>query len=332
MGSSHPPRPWIAVRAARCPATSLRRAPQQAPTALPAERPAQPITGRQPPLEGTCGVGGANTKQRPVLCHFAVGSDTHCLSPRPTGPLQLISVPFDASSGLGPATHSLDLHFAGKQFELPANGRFKKPAAIPSPLLFEKGGGGQDGNVEADSTLSDKFKGDWTSEFGWVYSASLSKRSPETSVRVQTEGWQSFEFQTLLHSYFKVEDISKIRVQNLQSKTYVDKVRNAEIFTESSPALAVEGEVDRVYQSLDPKVPIVIASESDKPIFSITRESLNDVVVWNPWIEKAKGMADFAPDEAYKNMICVEAGSVVGWQTLEPGDTWEGGQTIECKL
>ncbi|EAS29559.3 glucose-6-phosphate 1-epimerase [Coccidioides immitis RS] len=184
----------------------------------------------------------------------------------------------------------------------------------------------------SNSMLSDKFKGDWPYEFGLVYSVTLSKRSLETSLRVQNEGLKSFEFQTLLHSYFKVEDISKIRVQNLQSKTYVDKVRNAEIFTESSPALAVEGEVDRVYQSLDPKVPIVIASESDKPIFSITRESLNDVVVWNPWIEKAKGMADFAPDEAYKNMICVEAGSVVGWQTLEPGDTWEGGQTIECKL
>lgn len=129
------------------------------------------------------------------------------------------------------------------------------------------------------------------------------------------------------------QDISKIRVQNLQSKTYVDKVRNAETFTESSSAIAIEGEVDRVYQSLDPSVPIVIAVEPEsKPIFSITRESLNDIVVWNPWIEKAKGMADFAPDDAYKNMICVEAGSVVGWQTLEPNDTWEGGQTIECKL
>lgn len=56
------------------------------------------------------------------------------------------------------------------------------------------------------------------------------------------------------------------------------------------------------------------------------------MVVWNPWVEKAKGMADFTPDEAYKNMVCVEAGSVSGWQTLEPGDMWEGGQTIRCRL
>lgn len=120
---------------------------------------------------------------------------------------------------------------------------------------------------------------------------------------------------------------------NLESKTYVDKVRDAQTFTETSPALSITQETDRVYQSLDPKVPIIVASEADNThIFSISREGLNDVVVWNPWVEKAKGMADFAPDDGYKNMICVEAGSVVGWQTLEPGETWEGGQTVRCRL
>ena len=58
---------------------------------------------------------------------------------------------------------------------------------------------------------------------------------------------------------------------------------------------------------------------------------MSDVVVWNPWAEKAKGMADFAPDDAYKKMICAEAGSVSTWQTLEAGDSWEGGQSIRPK-
>ena len=58
---------------------------------------------------------------------------------------------------------------------------------------------------------------------------------------------------------------------------------------------------------------------------------MTDTVVWNPWDEKAKGMADFAPDDGYKKMICVESGSVSGWQTLEAGDSWEGGQAIKPK-
>lgn len=96
--------------------------------------------------------------------------------------------------------------------------------------------------------------------------------------------------------------------------------------------MAITEETDRVYQGLDPEKPIVVSSADDKALFSITREALTDVVVWNPWIEKAKGMGDFSPDEAYKNMICVEAGSVSAWQTLEAGDSWEGGQSIKSRL
>lgn len=55
---------------------------------------------------------------------------------------------------------------------------------------------------------------------------------------------------------------------------------------------------------------------------------LGDVVVWNPWDAKAKGMPDFGPEDGWKRMVCVEAGSVGQWNMLEAGDTWEGGQRI----
>lgn len=53
--------------------------------------------------------------------------------------------------------------------------------------------------------LSDKFKSDWPNDFGLVYSVTLSKGSLGTSLQVQNKGSQPFEFQVLLHSYFKVE-------------------------------------------------------------------------------------------------------------------------------
>lgn len=80
------------------------------------------------------------------------------------------------------------------------------------------------------------------------------------------------------------------------------------------------------------------AAPSDDPItvsekgaggFELTRDMLPDVVVWNPWIEKAKGMADFGPEEGYKHMVAVEAGSVSVWNSLEAGDAWEGGQRFK---
>lgn len=50
-------------------------------------------------------------------------------------------------------------------------------------------------------------------------------------------------------------------------------------------------------------------------------------VVWNPWVEKAKEMADF-DDDGYKEMICVEPGKVVVPITLEPGQQYECKQTL----
>lgn len=71
--------------------------------------------------------------------------------------------------------------------------------------------------------------------------------------------------------------------------------------------------------------------ENGKPRFSITREGLNTVTVWNPWAENAKKMSDFG-DEEYKGMVCVEPGAVKNWQVLEGGDAWEGTQTIRPRL
>lgn len=126
------------------------------------------------------------------------------------------------------------------------------------------------------------------------------------------------------------QDISDIRIKNLQSKAYIDKTQNATSHTENSSAVSITGETDRVYQGLDPLTPIIV-TDDDKPLFAITRETMTDATVWNPWIEKSKGMSDL-PDDAYKKLICVEPGSVSGWQALEAGDSWEGGQTIKPRI
>lgn len=81
-------------------------------------------------------------------------------------------------------------------------------------------------------------------------------------------------------------------------------------------------------------MPLVISSsylKQEKDLFSITRDGLNDAVVWNPWAEKAKSIGDFSPDDGYKKMVCVEAGAVNGWQALEAGEAWEGAQFIKNK-
>lgn len=92
--------------------------------------------------------------------------------------------------------------------------------------------------------------------------------------------------------------------------------------------ISIESETDRIYNA--PPEQAIKVLEHGKDRYELSRDMLSDVVVWNPWIEKAKGMADFGPEDGYKNMICVEAGSVSAWNTLEAGDTWEGGQRIKA--
>lgn len=109
---------------------------------------------------------------------------------------------------------------------------------------------------------------------------------------------------------------------------YDDKVDGVQAKKQSTNPITFSGETDRVYTTTKgSKGPITI-SDSGRQRFRLVRDNLDQVVVWNPWTEKSQGMADFTPKDGWKNMVCVEAGSVVGWQKLDKGDAFEGAQTI----
>ena len=43
-------------------------------------------------------------------------------------------------------------------------------------------------------------------------------------------------------------------------------------------------------------------------------------------------MSDFGPEDGWKKMVCVEAGSVEKFSRLEGGETWEGQQIVKAHL
>ncbi|KAL6712222.1 hypothetical protein ACN47E_000099 [Coniothyrium glycines] len=178
--------------------------------------------------------------------------------------------------------------------------------------------------------LSEDFRKAWSADFGLVYSITLSKNSLQTMLTVRNEGEESFEFQFLLHTYFKIQDISKVTVTGLAGTEYIDKVLDATTHVQSSNELKFTGEVDRVYKSIKQDTTSIL--EDGKPRFDVVRDNVKDTVTWNPWIEKAKAMGDFAPDEGYKNMVCVEIGAVDGWTKLDKGEVWEGGMIAKSLL
>ncbi|CZR66433.1 related to P.ciliare possible apospory-associated protein [Phialocephala subalpina] len=178
------------------------------------------------------------------------------------------------------------------------------------------------------SNLSEESRKAWPFEFGLIYSVTLGRESLTTSLVVRNEGEKAWEFQTLMHTYFRIKDISQISITGLESSPYTDKVLSGASFTSPSTALTLSSKTDRVYTPAGGPSSAVIIKEGGKKKFGIVRDNMSEVVVWNPWAEDARGMADFSPNEGYKEMLCVEAGAVKGWQKLEQGETWEGGQVI----
>jgi glucose-6-phosphate 1-epimerase len=69
---------------------------------------------------------------------------------------------------------------------------------------------GGDDSVKLDfglssSNLSAEHKKAWPYEFGLVYTVTLGKDGLQTMLNVRNEGKESFEFQMLLHTYFKID-------------------------------------------------------------------------------------------------------------------------------
>jgi len=88
---------------------------------------------------------------------------------------------------------------------------------------------------------------------------------------------------------------------------------------ETAKVIHFNSEVDRVY--LDAPQAVKIEDAKLKRILLVEKTGSHSTVVWNPWVDKAKAMADFGNEE-YRRMVCVEAGNVGPNQiTLAPGAT-----------
>ncbi|KAL0484121.1 glucose-6- phosphate 1-epimerase [Acrasis kona] len=161
----------------------------------------------------------------------------------------------------------------------------------------------------------------------WPYAFNLidlKANSFVTSMEVQNKDKEPFDFNFLFHTYFAVNNISTVSVRGLNGAQYVDKKRDAANFEETEKDVKISNETDRVYKS--PSGPTQIVDEDCT--VDVQRDNLNDVVVWNPWENAAKNMGDFGPEDGWKKMLCIEAGSVSNWQNLGPGESWKGVQTV----
>lgn len=126
-------------------------------------------------------------------------------------------------------------------------------------------------------------------------------------LKVTNRSSEEFAFENCLHTYFSIGDIHGVSVSGLKGVDYLDKVEGFARKKETNAQIKFSGETDRVYVKTRDTTEIHDAGLSRKII--IEKGGSNSTVVWNPWIAKAKAMADFGDDE-YLRMVCVESGNV----------------------
>jgi glucose-6-phosphate 1-epimerase len=149
------------------------------------------------------------------------------------------------------------------------------------------------------------------------------------TMEVINTGASPLSFTAALHTYFRVASIASTSVTGLSGLTYLDNMEGRTPKSEAGEKLVFCGEVDRVYVSAPDK--ILLKDGMAGRTIVITKSGFPDAVVWNPWVEKAKGMADFGDDE-YKNMVCVEPAIANGTPVvLSPGAQWSGTQSFQCQ-
>ena len=178
--------------------------------------------------------------------------------------------------------------------------------------------------------LSDdeKTRAIWPCQFHAQYRIRIGK-TLELSLIVKNTGQESFTFEEALHSYFSVADIHNVAIEGLAGTTYIDKMDSLKQKPEGTEPVKIIAETDRVY--VNTKSTCVIHDVANSRQISIAKTGSDATVVWNPWIAKAKAMADFGDDE-WTGMLCIETVNVgVNHVNLAPGATHEMRAMIGCE-
>jgi glucose-6-phosphate 1-epimerase len=141
----------------------------------------------------------------------------------------------------------------------------------------------------------------WEHDFELTLTACLSDHI-ELSLITKNTGDKEFNYTGALHTYLNVADINQCTVQGL-ANSYSDSLDNKQIKNSTQPLL-INKAVDSIYALNEGD--LTIQDSANHRNITLTNQGNDSVVVWNPWVEGAKGFADM-PDDGYKTMLCVEA-------------------------
>lgn len=146
----------------------------------------------------------------------------------------------------------------------------------------------------------------------WSYPASLRLSVTigvelDIQLSVTNTGADPFSFTTALHTYLNLSDVNAVAIKGLEGIDYFDTLDDWQTRKSNLP-IVIDKEIDRVYCNV--ASPVELKDERYKRSIKVSASNAPDLVVWNPWVEKAKRLNHFN-DDAYKQMLCLETAHVL---------------------
>jgi len=138
-------------------------------------------------------------------------------------------------------------------------------------------------------------------DFELIYTVSVGP-SLQLVLEVRNRSSSPLAFEEALHTYFNVGDVHQVAIEGLSGRTYIDKTQALARKTQVG-SIRIEGETDRVY--LDSPDTVTALDPLAGRRINVSKDGSANTVIWNPWVAKAKAMADFGDDE-WPKMLCIE--------------------------
>jgi len=165
--------------------------------------------------------------------------------------------------------------------------------------------------VAADGTarLVFSLEADTATRAAWPHTFSARYRVDAgrvltAALTIDNRGDTPLTFGAALHTYLAVSDVRQIAIRGLEHTDYLDKVGGASVRRrEGAAPMRFTGETDRVY--LDTTATCVVDDPGWARRIHVSKTGSRSTVIWNPWTEKARAMADLGED-AWPGFVCVE--------------------------
>ncbi|MBC3929199.1 D-hexose-6-phosphate mutarotase [Undibacterium sp. CY21W] len=165
----------------------------------------------------------------------------------------------------------------------------------------------------------------WPHSFTATIRITLTDQALQVDWQVRNEGVQTMSFQAALHTYFRVAEGQFATILGLANSPSYNKLTQEKAAANGANQLIVKNAIDSIYA----QTPDHLILQTGLGELQIDKHGFPDTVVWTPWDEGARQIADLADDEG-RAFICVEAACVNVPIILSPQQNWNASMKLEC--